>query len=102
MTSPVRLQLARRKGFDLQAESVARNGLPALAVTRPGPWGNPFRVEGEITHADAVRLFRDWASAPEQAPFRRDVRELLRGMNLACWCPPGPCHADVLIEIANP
>lgn len=26
----------------------------------------------------------------------------LRGKNLACWCKPGqPCHADVLLEIAN-
>lgn len=26
----------------------------------------------------------------------------LRGKNLACWCPIGqPCHADVLLELAN-
>ena len=32
----------------------------------------------------------------------------LRGKNLACWCPltdkdgnPVPCHADVLLELAN-
>ena len=26
----------------------------------------------------------------------------LRGKNLACWCRPGtPCHADVLLELAN-
>lgn len=26
----------------------------------------------------------------------------LRGHNLACWCPlDQPCHADVLLEIAN-
>lgn len=26
----------------------------------------------------------------------------LRGQNLACWCPPGcPCHADVLLDLAN-
>jgi hypothetical protein len=26
----------------------------------------------------------------------------LRGKNLACWCPfDRPCHADVLIRIAN-
>jgi hypothetical protein len=26
----------------------------------------------------------------------------LRGKNLACWCPlDQPCHADVLLEIAN-
>lgn len=28
--------------------------------------------------------------------------EPLRGKNLACWCAPGaPCHADVLLELAN-
>lgn len=26
----------------------------------------------------------------------------LRGKNLACWCKPGsPCHADVLLDLAN-
>ena len=26
----------------------------------------------------------------------------LHGMNLACWCPPSqPCHADVLLRLAN-
>jgi hypothetical protein len=27
----------------------------------------------------------------------------LRGKDLLCWCPPGkPCHAAVLLELANP
>jgi hypothetical protein len=27
---------------------------------------------------------------------------MLRGKNLACWCPlDKPCHADVLLELAN-
>lgn len=42
MTTPVRLQLSRKKGFDLQAWSRQVNGLPAVKVTRPGKWGNPF------------------------------------------------------------
>jgi len=30
------------------------------------------------------------------------VRAELSGKDLACWCHPGdPCHADVLLEIAN-
>jgi hypothetical protein len=30
-----------------------------------------------------------------------DVSEL-RGKNLMCWCELGtPCHADVLLEVAN-
>lgn len=31
------------------------------------------------------------------------VRCELAGRDLACWCKPGdPCHADVLLELANP
>ena len=44
MTKPVRLRLSRAKGFDLQAHSLAVNGLPAVVVARPGIWGNPFVV----------------------------------------------------------
>lgn len=30
------------------------------------------------------------------------IRSQLRGKNLACWCPlDQPCHADVLLELAN-
>lgn len=30
-----------------------------------------------------------------------DLSEL-RGKNLSCWCPIGsPCHADILLELAN-
>lgn len=30
------------------------------------------------------------------------IRTELRGRDLACWCPLGqPCHADVLLEVAN-
>lgn len=37
-----------------------------------------------------------------KAPSHVEIREALRGRNLACWCRPGtPCHADVLLEIAN-
>lgn len=36
------------------------------------------------------------------APTLADIIAALRGRNLACWCQPGtPCHADVLLELAN-
>jgi len=32
-----------------------------------------------------------------------EIKEGLKGKNLACWCKPGdPCHADVLLKLANP
>ena len=58
-----------------------------ISVTRPGPWGNPFRT---------ARAFRKY--------LRRTMPDAseLRGKNLACWCPLAKeCHADVLLEYAN-
>lgn len=35
-------------------------------------------------------------------PTIEEVRSALRGKSLACWCPVDqPCHAAVLLEIAN-
>lgn len=46
-----------------------------------------------------ARFVRKWYLDPPPAPA--DLAGL-RGKDLACWCPAGrPCHADVLIEIAN-
>ena len=123
MSEPVRLQLSRHKGFDLQAVSRETNGLDAVNVARPGMWGNPFIVkewreagfgwsDDEIARrcAEAFRawLGPHWRSTwgGRESERRRDAilssLSSLRGKNLACWCKPGaPCHADVLLEIAN-
>ncbi len=115
---PQRMQVSRRAGFDLQATSRALNGLPAKLVTRPGRWGNPFAIdevarrlglERAAAQAKAVELCEAWlrgeldpALSPGPAPGQDAIRRELGGHNLACWCRPGtPCHADVLIELAN-
>lgn len=42
------------------------------------------------------------AGYPDRAKLVARLPEL-RGKNLACWCKPGRrCHADILIELANP
>jgi hypothetical protein len=81
--------------------------------------------------AACILAYRDWLTAPEghviasyergisfgvgddmieigprlavgQAPTLDAIRKALRGHDLACWCPlNAPCHADVLLEIAN-
>ena len=76
-------------------------------------WGNPFVIgtaypeEGHskpITAAQAVALYRDWLTGKTigaRLTRGRAMREL-RGKDLACSCPlDQPCHADVLLEIAN-
>jgi hypothetical protein len=115
---PDRIQLSRAKGWKMPPKTVK--------VDRSTKWGNPWRF-GEFyfpgrnsieeANAEAVRMFRAAIIGFEsngsfclptaasdsyigyiisQAPVE------LRGKNLACWCKPGcPCHADVLLELAN-
>lgn len=105
---PQRIQLQRRKGWNLQRASLALNGLPAVNCARPGRWGNPFKIGstyGPNTIPDActavacfrVNLLRG------TLPFTEDdVRRELRGKNLACFCRLDQvCHCDVLLEEAN-
>ena len=111
VTSPRRIQLRRTKGW--------RKPEGAVVVSRPSKWGNPWRVGDEvsphqphpdvsigplgpvlpITAAVAVHLFRAYVEHWHLAAI---IRRDLAGRDLACWCPlDQPCHADVLLEIAN-
>lgn len=97
--TPQRIQLRRTKGWNLQQESLALNGLPAVKVTRPGPWGNMFPLSG-FSREEAIRRFR--IVAEQTARLDPSWLDPLRGKNLACACKPGTvCHADVLLELAN-
>jgi len=91
---PKRIQMSRQKPW--------RTDNPeAVIVSRPTKWGNPFKANGSITRRMAVGMFS--MHAIDVAPFTRDnIRAELAGKDLACWCPlDQPCHADVLIELAN-
>lgn len=104
--SPQRIQLSRQRGY--------RKPEGAIVVSRPSRWGNPFRSGEGFQFVDAqgalrmgvagdqesvVRLFQEYLDARGDADLI--VREL-RGHDLACWCKPGdPCHADILLAIAN-
>lgn len=122
MTTPKRIQRRRTKGWTRPAGVVC--------VDRTSTWGNPWVVNPaadgsyhlarrtgwpsrwpypgrryttrEAAALAAVALYRRWV-----VMTRRPVA-VLRGKDLACWCPVldaagsrVPCHADVLIELAN-
>ena len=99
----------------------------AIYVGRPTVWGNPYRVirqgkttwevyafEGSSPMASFVSRTGVEARAfaverllclidNHRDPWGVDrIRNELAGSDLACWCPlDQPCHADVLLEIAN-
>lgn len=97
-TMPKRIQRQRTKGWKMPEG--------AIYVGRPTKWGNPYVVDAAQTTAAAVRAYR-WlltTTDPHLEPIRPPVDQLneLQGKDLACWCPlDQPCHADVLLEIAN-
>jgi hypothetical protein len=91
---PHRVQLSRRKGWRLPRHTVV--------VARPTRWGNPFRAATPSGRPGAVARYRRWIRQAAQAGLRAEAKRCLRGAHLACWCPlDGPCHADVLLRIAN-
>jgi hypothetical protein len=105
---PDRIQRRRTKGWRMP------DG--AVYVGRPSKWGNPYVIRGRwVTglfyeehlaavgeeRGLAVRLFREHIAAGRWLSHEI-IRAELRGKDLVCWCPlDQPCHADVLLEIAN-
>ena len=117
---PIRVQLSRAKGWRMPPNTVS--------VARPTIWGNPHYVSRWRDAETCVALFRDtvrgvwnpttsdhlpdaWRKGAYDEHQRwlakfggHPLRDLhfLRGKNLACWCAlDQPCHADVLLELAN-
>lgn len=92
---PKRIQMSRQRPW--RADNPR-----AVIVSRPSHWGNPYPVahfgrEGAIT-----RYRADLANSTLGVAVYSRIREELAGRDLACWCPlDQPCHADVLLEIAN-
>jgi hypothetical protein len=88
----------------------------AVYVGRGTAWGNPWRVGDPLmtetpAHDDGIVMVREFVLTPRLAvalyreAFTPDsdwARSELAGRDLACWCPlDQPCHADVLLELAN-
>ena len=115
IATPQRIQRKRTKGWKMPPNTVS--------VARPGKFGNPFTVEecmSQMLISDrdkaqqiCVSMFRDWildidgagmmnTQDLDQWQYVRDSLHTLKGKNLACFCRlDQPCHADVLLELAN-
>lgn len=127
-TTPRRIRLRREKGWRLAEATNNPNGL--VIVDRRSQWGNPFVVHKHTLQqcgpepllidcpldehqiavdnaAEAVRRLRHTLQFPLISdpwyPSLDAIRDELAGKDLVCWCPlDGPCHGDLLLELANP
>ena len=123
---PQRIQLSRAKGWRKPEGAIvvsrpSRWGNPAaigLWVSVGPAWREARRCTTSTvirTNADAVLYYRlglrnggmvvegsDGVRRPVALPTPSDIRQHLRGRDLACWCRIGePCHADELLAIAQ-
>src|SRR5665213_3693184 len=91
---PKRVRLQRTTGW--------RKLTDAVVVARPTKWGNPYRIGIDGDRLQCVEKFRDALTQGRLGFTIMDAKGELAGSDLACWCPEGgPCHADVLIDVAN-
>lgn len=74
-------------------------------VGRPTKWGNPLSVGpasklDAYTRISAVEFYKVHLERNPQ--LVEEAKRELRGKDLSCFCPlDQPCHADVLLELAN-
>lgn len=116
--TPKRIQRQRTKGWRMPEG--------AVYVGRPTKWGNPFVIGNRLLQEDllfpylartvpggasgfsALQAYTAQAVVEahgwwliEQPALMLSLNEL-RGKDLACWCAlDAPCHADILLELAN-
>lgn len=107
--NPIRVQRKRTKGFKLPPNTVC--------VDRTSKWGNPFKVASVyerlnsekakveskylVGSVEAALAYYELLIKSRIANKELDINEL-KGKNLACFCPLNqPCHADILLKLAN-
>lgn len=128
--SPERIQRKRSKDWKMPENTIyvgrpGKFGNPYAARISKGTVSKQHGEAGlaTMTRQNLVNDFRHWLTRPDPGETSRlangakhthlgipyddrqpilDGLSSLRGKNLACWCPIGqPCHADVLLELAN-
>jgi len=95
-TMAKRIQRKRTAGWRMPADTIY--------VGRPTRWGNPFAAPSNDYSGRnyAAAKFSHWVEEVAQRDLVAAIKTELRGKDLACWCPEDhPCHADILLRIAN-
>jgi hypothetical protein len=96
--TPRRIQRKRTRGWKMPENTVY--------VGRPTKYGNPYNWQAlAVSEKQGKKLAAEYYKEEIHRVYQGDFEEIkteLRGKNLACWCKEGePCHADILLKIAN-
>lgn len=104
MSAPFRFQLKR----GIKGWRMPEGGASVARPAGPNRFGNPYLTlpKGPYTNQEAVDLFaqmlRDHPDGGGVYPSVAVIRARLAGRPLGCFCKlDQPCHADVLIDVAN-
>jgi hypothetical protein len=106
MNTPARWSVTELTDLDPHpVAQLPRVAMPAhtRSVGEQTPWDCPgHRTRDPIARAAAVAEYAVWLAG--RLDLLHAARTELAGANLACTCPvdSGPCHRDVLLDIANP
>lgn len=75
----------------------------AISVMRPSKFSNPFRLSDYNNNRDMVLdLYEKWVYSDDNKYLRDCIKAELHNKHLVCCCHPKKCHADILLQIANP
>lgn len=104
---PKRIQRSSAKGWRMPENTVYVGRTLGGGEMRgePSRWGNWHIVGEHGTAQECVEKYerdiQDWRGQVGEAVYQEWLKPL-RNQDLACWCPlDKPCHADVLLRLAN-
>jgi len=98
---PISVQRKRTKGWRVPPNTIY--------VGRGTKFGNVFKIGCKTLNGTiikdrkmAVEFYKKDIKRYAKDLFYNTVKNELKGKNLMCWCPLSePCHADILLKIAN-
>ena len=67
-------------------------------IGRPSKWGNPYTIGADGTREEVIAKYEAYVRT---SPILMRALSDLAGKTLGCWCPPKPCHGDVLIKLLH-
>ncbi len=71
----------------------------ARYVGRPGSFGNPYVIGLDGNREEVLEKYMAYLIGNPQLMELAKIE--LKGKDLVCWCAPRPCHADILMKVAN-